>query len=242
VEKANGDRDGEEELDEFELEKRAIGLKIKGAIETDETDQAVKALMAVAKEHELQCAAPPRRRAAPRRAATAPPPPGTLHSATPVAARPARSARPALCSAPCSARLARTLPLQRSALSLRALSGTLRAARVQVRRPLRLHLRGRAGRERGQAGDLAQGAAACRELSRMSWWCHSSLACCPGRLGREGTFGPGLLFLGLRGRAPPPLRPQWLLSVCADAHPCRALPPTPPPTSTSHSPLPGRAG
>ena len=29
VEKANGDRDGEEELDEFELEKRAIGLKIK---------------------------------------------------------------------------------------------------------------------------------------------------------------------------------------------------------------------
>merc|ERR1740124_2108884 len=55
VEKANGDRDGEEELDEFELEKRAIGLKIKEAIETDETDEAVKALMAVAKEHELQC-------------------------------------------------------------------------------------------------------------------------------------------------------------------------------------------
>jgi len=185
---------------------------------------------------------PPRRRPAPPSPRAAAAAPGTLHSATPVAARPARSARPALCSAPCSARLARTLPLQRSALSLRALSGTLRAARVQVRRPLRLHLRGRAGRERGQAGDLAQGAAACRELSRMSWWCHSSLACCPGRLGREGTFGPGLLFLGLRRRAPPPLRPQWLLSVCADAHPCRALPPTPPPTSTSHSPLPGRAG
>merc|ERR1719424_853257 len=55
VEKANGDRDGEEELDEFELEKRAIGLKIKEAIETDETDEAVKALMAVAKEQELQC-------------------------------------------------------------------------------------------------------------------------------------------------------------------------------------------
>ena len=76
MEKANGDRDGEEELDEFELEKRAIGLKIKGAIETDETDQAVKALMAVAKEHELQCAAPPRRRAAPprrHRPAAAPP-------------------------------------------------------------------------------------------------------------------------------------------------------------------------
>lgn len=55
VEKANGDRDGEEELDEFELEKRAIGLKIKEAIESDETAEAVKALMAVAKEHELQC-------------------------------------------------------------------------------------------------------------------------------------------------------------------------------------------
>jgi hypothetical protein len=88
VEKANGDRDGEEELDEFELEKRAIGLKIKGAIETDETDQAVKALMAVAKEHELQCAAPPRRRAAPRRAATAPPPP------RPAAAPPRPAAAP----------------------------------------------------------------------------------------------------------------------------------------------------
>ena len=82
MEKANGDRDGEEELDEFELEKRAIGLKIKEAIETDETDEAVKALMAVAKEHELQCAAPPRRRPAPppppppppRRAAFAAPP------------------------------------------------------------------------------------------------------------------------------------------------------------------------
>ena len=64
MEKANGDRDGEEELDEFELEKRAIGLKIKEAIESDETAEAVKALMAVAKEHELQCAAPRRRRAA----------------------------------------------------------------------------------------------------------------------------------------------------------------------------------
>ena len=73
MEKANGDRDGEEELDEFELEKRAIGLKIKEAIESDETAEAVKALMAVAKEHELQCAAPrrpappPRRHPCPRR-------------------------------------------------------------------------------------------------------------------------------------------------------------------------------
>ena len=73
MEKANGDRDGEEELDEFELEKRAIGLKIKEAIESDETAEAVKALMAVAKEHELQCAAPRRRRAAtPSRATAAP--------------------------------------------------------------------------------------------------------------------------------------------------------------------------
>ena len=73
MEKANGDRDGEEELDEFELEKRAIGLKIKEAIESDETAEAVKALMAVAKEHELQCAAPRRRRdATPSRATAAP--------------------------------------------------------------------------------------------------------------------------------------------------------------------------
>ena len=79
MEKANGDRDGEEELDEFELEKRAIGLKIKEAIESDETAEAVKALMAVAKEHELQCAAPRRRRAAtPARAAAVP---ATLRSA-----------------------------------------------------------------------------------------------------------------------------------------------------------------
>ena len=112
MEKANGDRDGEEELDEFELEKRAIGLKIKEAIESDETAEAVKALMAVAKEHELQCAAPRRRRAAtPARAAAAPPP------------RPPRCAPLPLLS-----------PLPR-------LLCTDRAPVVQVRRPLRLHLR-----------------------------------------------------------------------------------------------------
>ena len=73
MEKANGDRDGEEEPDEFELEKRAIGLKIKEAIESDDSAEAVKALMAVAKEHELQCAAPRHRRAAtPARAAATP--------------------------------------------------------------------------------------------------------------------------------------------------------------------------
>ena len=93
MEKANGDRDGEEELDEFELEKRAIGLKIKEAIESDETAEAVKALMAVAKEHELQCAAPRRRRAAtPARAAAAP---ATLRSAA-AAASAASAAAPAV--------------------------------------------------------------------------------------------------------------------------------------------------
>jgi len=55
VEKANGDREGEEELDEFELEKRAIGTEVKQAIQADDTAEAVKALMAVAKEHKLQC-------------------------------------------------------------------------------------------------------------------------------------------------------------------------------------------
>lgn len=55
VEKANGDLDGAEELDEFELEKRAIGAKIKEAIQAEDTDEAITELMAVAKEHKLMC-------------------------------------------------------------------------------------------------------------------------------------------------------------------------------------------
>ena len=46
---------------EREREKLAIAAEVKRAIRAHNTNEAVKALMAVAKEHELQCAAPPRR-------------------------------------------------------------------------------------------------------------------------------------------------------------------------------------
>jgi len=55
VAKAAG-HDKDEELDEFEQEKRDIGEKIKAAMQSSEdTSEAVKALMAVASEHKLQC-------------------------------------------------------------------------------------------------------------------------------------------------------------------------------------------
>ena len=45
-----------EDLDEFELEKREIGLAVKGAWDLDdEVSAKVKALMGVAREHSLQC-------------------------------------------------------------------------------------------------------------------------------------------------------------------------------------------
>lgn len=54
VEKAAGHK--EEELDEFEQEKKDIGDKIVKAMGGDQsTDEAVKALMAVASEHQLGC-------------------------------------------------------------------------------------------------------------------------------------------------------------------------------------------
>ena len=61
VEKAAGQKEKkkkeeEEDLDEFEVEKREIGGKIKEAMDdADDTAAAVKALMAVASEHSLQC-------------------------------------------------------------------------------------------------------------------------------------------------------------------------------------------
>eukprot|EP00964_Phaeocystis_antarctica_P057232 scaffold33853_cov47-Phaeocystis_antarctica.AAC.1 len=91
--------------------------------------------MAVAKEHELQCAPPlnpfltltltPNQGA--RASVRSTPPPPRRHAAAPP-------------SAPLS-------------------SPSTPPPLVQVRRPLRLHLRGRARRERGQAGDDAQGRA-----------------------------------------------------------------------------------
>lgn len=55
VEKAAG-QDKDEELDEFELEKKQIGEKIAKAMGGDgAVDDKVKGLMAVAKEHKLQC-------------------------------------------------------------------------------------------------------------------------------------------------------------------------------------------
>ena len=125
VEKANGDREGEEELDEFELEKRAIGTEVKQAIQADDTAEAVKALMAVAKEHKLQCAAPRRRPAAapPRRRAGQPP-------LCPLCAPPLHALH-ALHRAPCT-----TLPLHapsaRSLCTLCSLSGALDVTLLQV--------------------------------------------------------------------------------------------------------------
>jgi hypothetical protein len=57
-------------------ERLAIEAKVKEAIQADNTNAAVKALMAVAKEHQLQCAAPPCRAACLH--APPPPPPALL--------------------------------------------------------------------------------------------------------------------------------------------------------------------
>ena len=58
----NHDRDRDyDHWAEVEREKLAIGAKVKKAVRAHNTNEAIKALMAVAKEHELQCAAAPRR-------------------------------------------------------------------------------------------------------------------------------------------------------------------------------------
>jgi hypothetical protein len=93
-------------------ERLAIEAKVKEAIQADNTNAAVKALMAVAKEHQLQCAAPPCRAAC----LHAPPPPPS-RSARPVPAHKLTSAPTTLCVHPrpkrpaaCSA-LSSTSPL-----------------------------------------------------------------------------------------------------------------------------------
>jgi len=56
VDKAAGQNDKkEDELDDFELEKREVAEKIKEAMQAEDTADAVKALTAVASEHKLQC-------------------------------------------------------------------------------------------------------------------------------------------------------------------------------------------